>query len=734
MKLERAFRISSILLAAAGFTGMIMTGELPIGLVGLGTAALGLSFAQAAGWGADWLIFRLSPGAWNAIMVSALIGFGADFMWISQDLLEAGVHFLVLLMVNKLLTLKQRKDFMHLYAISLLMVLAAAALTVELWYGAVFVAYLLAAIWTLLLYHLRSEAEESGAVLQAARGPVDPARAPGPITGRFFWSTNAVAMAAFGLTLTIFFIIPRIGAGFFQKGRGELVRTSGFSEKVDLGIIGAIKLDETVVMRVEFPDHNGPLEEGLYFRGAAYNMYDGRSWTNSLARRRVLGQSQGGLIRVTAQDASALGRAGLRQEILVEALDTTVLFGLPFVESIKGFFLFVLADGMGDLYMPYHPNARFQYSVYSTPTRLHEQERTGAAFAYPAHVRKQFLQLPPVSQPVVSLAREVVRQAKTPYEMAAAVERHLRETYRYSLDVGTAVSESPIDDFLFTRKTGYCEHYATAMVVMLRILGIPARLATGFLRGEWNEFGQYYTVRQRDAHAWVEVFFPRSGWMTFDPTPSVPPAGSTPLWSRLGSVVDSVRLKWDRLVILYSFRDQMAIAQDVRERSGTVRLQVIRLVTTASRWAAAGRARLAELLGASDWLLGAVIAAGCLGVAALVAIVRFGGKLWGWRRRLMHQTPDQAAAVRLYGRMLRLLDSRGVTRAAGAAPLEFARLVNRVWPDANPFVEPLTQLYCRVRFGEALLSSEDLHRANGMLAGLRAVRRMSGRRKGFVAK
>src|SRR5256884_9575328 len=158
MNLERAFRISSILLAASGFTGLILTGELPIGLVGLGAAALALSFMQGAGWNAVWLVFRLSSGAWNAILASAFIAFGVDLLWISQDLLPAGIHFLILLMVNKLLTLQQRKDFLHLYAISLLEILAAAALTVELWYGAVFLAYLLAAIWTLLLYHLRNEA------------------------------------------------------------------------------------------------------------------------------------------------------------------------------------------------------------------------------------------------------------------------------------------------------------------------------------------------------------------------------------------------------------------------------------------------------------------------------------------------------------------------------------------------------------------------------------------------
>src|SRR5881628_1472947 len=672
MNLERAFRISSILLAASGFTGLILTGELPIGLVGLGAAALALSFMQGAGWNVDWLVFRLSSGAWNAMLASAFIAFGVDLLWISQDLLPAGIHFLILLMVNKLLTLQQRKDFLHLYAISLLEILAAAALTVELWYGAVFLAYLLAAIWTLLLYHLRNEAEEAGAVVHTARGPVDPARTPGPITGRFFWTTNAVAVAAFGLTVAIFFIIPRIGAGFFQKDRAELVRTSGFSEKVDLGIIGAIKLDETVVMRVEFPDHNGPLTEGLYFRGAAYNIYNGRSWTNSLARRRVLGQSEGGVIKVVAPEASATGQPGLRQEILVEALDTTVLFGVPFVESIKGFFLFVLVDGMGDLYMPYHPNARFQYSAYSTATRLHEQERIGTAFTYPAHVRKQYLQLPEVSQSVADLARGVVRQATTPYEMAVAVERHLRETYRYSLDVGTAVSVSPVDDFLFTRKSGYCEHYATTMVVMLRVLGIPARLVTGFLHGEWNDFRNYYTVRQRDAHAWVEVLFPRSGWITFDPTPSVAALVSNHLWTTFGRVMDSIRLKWDRLVIQYSFADQLAVARGIREGGDSARTQISSLLSIALRLAGTWRTWFAEHTLVLDWrLLGWMV--GSSVIAGVIAMVWRLRKRWMGRHLLEQGLTTQVAIIQLYGRMLRLLASRGLHKNPSDTPLEFAR-------------------------------------------------------------
>src|SRR2546428_9996743 len=95
MNLERAFRISSILLAVSGFTGLILTGELPIGLVGLGAAALTLSFMQGAGWNADWLVFPLSPGGRNALLASAFIPFGVDLPRISPDLLPAGHPFLI---------------------------------------------------------------------------------------------------------------------------------------------------------------------------------------------------------------------------------------------------------------------------------------------------------------------------------------------------------------------------------------------------------------------------------------------------------------------------------------------------------------------------------------------------------------------------------------------------------------------------------------------------------------
>ena len=725
MILERAFPVSSILLAAIGFLGLVLTGEIPGGLLLLGLASLVVSVAQAmelAGGRLARQIANLSSATWNVFLIAVFVFFGADLLLISRDILPAAVHFLILLMSIKLFHLRQRKDFLQLYAISFLELLAAAALTVDLWYAGVFIAYVFVAIWTLILYHLRNEAEEARAAGQAGKELHGPSPIPRPVTAQFFWATNGIAVVSFCLTMAIFFLIPRIGAGFFQKNRVDLIRTSGFSEKVDLGVIGAVKLDPTVVMRVELPDQKAPIPEGLYFRGAAYDTYDGRSWANRLAARRLLGRTPDGGFLVPSELTLAVPESAvMRQEILIEALDTTVLFGASFVESVKGNFVVVQMDGMRGLYVPFPTSARFQYSVRSIPSRLLEADRAALSFTYPAFIREHYLQLPDTSPRVAAFAREVTSAASTPYGRARAIEQHLLRSYQYSLDVGTTVSADPVDDFLFTRKTGYCEHYATAMVVLLRALGIPARLVTGFLPGVWNDFGNYYTIRQQDAHAWVEVYFPLSGWVTFDPTPSVPAAVPSWVWWNIGKIVDSIRLRWDRYVVQYSFRDQMAVAKSLRDRSEKVRSEVSNFVSTVTRGLASARAWLVELARAGGWALAIGLAAGTLVIGMVFAVL-----LRGHGRRqqqLDPRTPRQVAAIQLYSRMLRILETRGLPKSPGATPLEFARQVAREWRDAAPFVRPLTDLYCQVRFGQASLSSDETQEVHDLLARLRAARR-----------
>lgn len=153
---------------------------------------------------------------------------------------------------------------------------------------------------------------------------------------------------------------------------------------------------------------------------------------------------------------------------------------------------------------------------------------------YPAWVTERYLQLPPEITPRTrALAQEIAQGQETPYDIAVAVTRYLRDNIRYSPRVPEPPrGREPVDWFLFDHRRGFCTYYATAEVVLLRSLGIPARLAVGFARGEWGFKTGTYVVRERDAHAWPEVYFPGIGWVEFEPTVTQPevvrPSGQPP--------------------------------------------------------------------------------------------------------------------------------------------------------------------------------------------------------------
>ncbi len=721
---ERTFRLISVLLAAIGFVGLTATGDLPPGLVVLGLLALAVTAASMTARAKGTVLEKLSHvprRMWDILLIVAFIALIVDLIFLSMDILASAVNFLIVLMVTKLFTLRSRKDFLHLYAVSLLELLACAASTQDLWYVLIFFAYLFVAIWVLLLYHLRNEEEERSAVVsesETSRSSLAPIRV---ITARLFWTTNAVAAGTLCLTVVLFFVIPRIGIGYFQKARADLIRTSGFSDKVDLGVIGAIKLDQTVVMRVEFPEEPGPISDRmhLYFRGAAYDTYDGRAWSNRFTRRRSPTRPLNGFVKAsTVPPIPTAGATAIRQEILLEALDTNVLFGMPYMHRVKSALPVFQTDEMGGFYLSFPPSTRFQYTVFSIPELLQKGDRDRDSIDVSQSMREQYLQLPSLSPDVQSLAEKVTVTSKSSYAKAKAVERHLQENYRYSLDIEASVQKSPIEEFLFIRKTGYCEHYASAMVVLLRTLGIPARLATGFLAGEWNDFGHYYTVRQSDAHAWVEVFFPLSGWMTFDPTPNVIGAAPNQFLTSAGKLVDSIRLQWDRYVIRYSFRDQVSISHDARARASTYGERLWALATVSGQWIKSVGQSVGEFFIPTRrlYITGSIV------VLFLIVTTLFLRRRGAASRRT-GTSDNQTVATGMYRQMLGLLELRGIRKLENTTPFEFARLVSRDGKHLAPFVQPLTEWYCRVRFGPAAAEPHDLAPATRWLANLRATPR-----------
>ncbi|MBS0169240.1 MAG: DUF3488 domain-containing protein [Nitrospira sp.] len=727
MPLDQAFRLSSILLAATGLASLTFAIALPLWLLVLagGAFAMALLRIRHPGVSSETMRHvRLSALTWNIFLLLAFAGFWIDLLLISQEVLPAGIHFLVLLLVNKLSNLDLRRDFLHLYAISLIALLASAALTTQIWYAPFFFIYLVIGVWTLLLYHLTQEQEEQAGHSDGAVPAMPSVSAFPRLTSRLFWTTNLMAAGAFGFTLLFFFSIPRVGVGLFQHNQGDSLRTTGFSEQVDLGVIGPVKQDPSIVMRVELPDRLDRefRQDPLYLRGVAYNRYDGKSWSTSLPQRRMLTELPEGTfsVRMSGTKPPPTTRP-LRQDILLEPLDTAVLFGAPLLTGVKGNFLSVQSDLTGSLHLPFPLHSRTQYTAYSVSPSLHATEKDATALRYPEFILQHYLHTPAVSPHITELARRITEPATSVAQAVSLVHSHLLTHYRYSLDVPSLQSTHPLEDFLLTRKTGYCEHYATAMVVLLRTVGIPARLVTGFLATEWNEFGGYYTVRQRDAHAWVEVYFPQSGWITIDPTPPAPGAVGPTWWHTAAGAMDSMRLKWDRLFVHYSAHDQFTVVQGIRESGEAVRAGLSETMIALAAQAVAIIGRTGTALTPADLPRHAAII--LLILAASYAGVTLVRQYQSRGTPPSRFSAQQHAVIMLYTDMVQCCARQGLTKSASTTPQEFVHNIQERWSEAWPLVESVTQLYARVRFGEAELTAAEIASAEQDLHHLRSLAR-----------
>src|SRR5262249_55749991 len=218
------------------------------------------------------------------------------------------------------------------------------------------------------------------------------------------------------------------------------------------------------------------------------------------------------------------GDGDTEQRIFLEPLAIDTVFVAPEPRLITG--LPDLARDQGDgLWTSPHDYYKLDYTAFSDTSEVSD-ERLAAenSRAYPSEIQRRYLQLPDnQDRRIDELAAEVTRGATTNVEIARRIEKYLSASYGYTLDLSRVEDDDPGADFLFHTRQGTCEYFAAAMVPTLRSPPVPARLANGFQMGEYNEAADVYTVRQSDAHSWVEVYFPREGqnalWVAFDPTP-----------------------------------------------------------------------------------------------------------------------------------------------------------------------------------------------------------------------
>ena len=235
--------------------------------------------------------------------------------------------------------------------------------------------------------------------------------------------------------------------------------------------------------------------------------------------------------------------------VYLEPTGTDVVFGLEHITGLRGQFQYLRRDAEGNLFTdaPYYKTIRYDVSSLDQDT-----VPVDSLVAHRAALLDRYLQVPELSQAFRDVAARVVR-GLTVRDKAQATRDYLLANYEYSLNP-TATS---VEDFVVNRHTGYCEHFATSMVLLLRAQGVRARLVSGFVATEWNKASGYLIVRARDAHTWVEVLDGNT-WVRYDPTPS-----SFQQVSLITNILDTVRMAWYRNVVTYDLARQVQTANSL---------------------------------------------------------------------------------------------------------------------------------------------------------------------------
>jgi len=461
---------------------------------------------------------------------------------------DPGVTMAVVLMALKTLELRARRDAFVVFFLGFFLVLTHFLYSQSIGVAAA----MLVSVWGLLTALVLAHMPVGQPSLKQA-------------------GSLALRTAALGapIMVLLFVLFPRIGP-LWGVPQASLAGT-GLSNSMNLGSVGELAVDDRIAMRVRFPDRTLPAQR-LYFRGPVFTRFDGNLWTPLSIDYPVTPRT----------DPLATTGAGVRYEL---TLEPTSLPLLPLLEATPEA---PTLEGMA---------ARRREDLSWAVSRLTRERLRFTAVAFPEYrlnqatltdrQRQETLQLPEGVAPRTRAWAQAFRErpdlvSATPAQLAAALLRHVRTgQYTYTLtpgNYGEADSRAAIDEFWLDRKQGFCEHFAASFVVVMRSLGVPARVVTGYQGAEAPDGDGWRVVRQSNAHAWAEYWQEDLGWVRTDPTAAVapdrifssrslrPPPGlvsgaletmSPDLVPQLRSLWESLDNRWNQWVLNYSRGQQL---------------------------------------------------------------------------------------------------------------------------------------------------------------------------------
>ncbi len=552
---------------------------------------------------------------------------------------QVGLVLLVLLLAFKLLELRTRRDAL----------------------AAVFLSYFLVAVGLLFAQSMAVAAYLSAVavVITATLVAVTQPAAGFGIRARLGLA-GALVGQALPLTLVLFVLFPRVTTPLWVLPADAYSGVTGLGETMEPGSISMLAQSDAVAFRARI-EGPVPSSEQRYWRGPVLWYTDGRAW-----RGGAPGSQREGHVALAGLQ---LAGTPVRQHITLEPHQGTWLFGLDLPVQVSA----AARPAAGLDWRSAQPvREPLRYDVLSFP------EHHGTRL--PALDRARALQIPEHVDPRVSaLAAQFTRGRDARGTARAALAYFHDQPFRYTL-APPVLRRDPTADFLFETRAGFCEHYAAAFTLLMRLAGIPARVVTGYLGGEWNPLGEYWVVRQSDAHAWSEAWIAGSGWVRMDATAAIAPERVERFGTGASPVVASLRFAAGDLVarVARELRFAADAMNDAWNRSvlgfGPERQQALlsRLGLHQPSW--------------RTLALASTLAGGA--VTLLVAAVL-----------LLRMPRDRDAARAVYTRWCRRLARRGILRRPAEGPRDFAARAVQLRPDLRAPIADITERYIALRYG-----------------------------------
>lgn len=691
------FEFSTLGLVLCGYLAMLSTGTLDlytsvfvsVGLVYRAVALSGLLPARFPGW------------LLGTLTALAIVLYPLDIVWWSQDFIQATVHLIFFLAVLKLLSAQDIRDHIARLVLSFLLLVVAAVLSSD----SIFFIFLLGFLIFSVMAFTSLELHNSLRRHNPAGGGSH--RLP----FRLAVVSGLISAGILAMSLGLFYALPRSAKAALNQFLLQREVSSGFSREVVLGRYGELVRNPAVVMRIrEIPSNN--LQQSpsfpVHWRGATLTDFDGRRWSSPM--------QAGELVRVEKQELFLEGpsqrrrpglRAGYHVHLEPDAGEHLFFPGLPEFLRLTQPLLVRYSDHSARL--PTAPKEPVEYAVFSyfdgewelAEGRMAALSATDVVSSRSA----ELLKLPMLDQRIGELARTITEDYDNPLDKARILSSYLRGNYRYRLETEAARSSDPLAHFLFEGRQGHCEYFASALAVMLREIGIPSRMVTGFVASEYNPFTGWHVVRMSDAHSWVEAWLPDRGWFGFDPTPSSRLQPTSQVLARMRIWQDTIDTFWKDWVLAYNFDRQVSLAQMVERSGGQAREIGNNLLNDLQ-----ARGRTLQGLPTTRPIASSVL------LAALLAFF-----WWRWRGRRALRASAEAShgeAARLYLRALEHLERRGYSKPAWLTSSEFASTMSGF--PGLAMLREFTDAYQRARYGNDV---EALERMRVILPALARVPR-----------